>query len=74
MADQNDDSAKLLREIALIRARAEHLRDLAWQISDRIAPDALLDHAAEIERRAALLERRVAALKAEAKTGAASEA
>jgi len=58
------DIEKLRAEIAVIRGRAEHIRDLAWQISDDQARLSLFEHADDIDRRANELAGRVAVLMA----------
>jgi predicted nucleic acid-binding Zn-ribbon protein len=62
MSDQ-EDIAGLQQHIGALRERADHARGLAKEITDKLAREALSQHAEEFERRAEELEARLAVLK-----------
>jgi predicted nucleic acid-binding Zn-ribbon protein len=62
MSDQ-EDIAGLQQHIGALRERADHARGLAKEITDKLAREALSQHAEEFERRAEELEARLATLK-----------
>jgi predicted nucleic acid-binding Zn-ribbon protein len=64
-----EDIAELQPHIAALRERAAEARRLASEVTDKLAREGLLQHAAEFEHRADELEARLAVLKAAHPTG-----